>query len=400
MIAPQPPIDSRGFMVITSPPFEAKEVLDEIPSAPCPDCRLCGSRGEPLYGDLEDRLFGAPGVWRLNACPKEDCGLIWLNPAPLPEHLGRAYKNYYTHGSADGETESGLRAFYHGAVRSWLSRHYGYPPRAGNFGGETSRMMPLLGPLIGRRARAQVRYLPFVESGRLLDVGCGDGSWLLEMKGRGWNVEGVDFDPSAVAAARRRGLTVHQGSVETQNYPAESFDAIHLFHVIEHVTDPIGTVRECARLLRPRGRLVIFTPNTASVSHRLFKEDWRGLEPPRHLHLFSFASMRRLFEDMPFANVSIRPQVGISVTVESWKLWRGRRSSPAILDVLDPVMRSKWFRRMVPEFLQTFAGVFPAMGETMAVVATMPGCDEILTRARGTRSRMSSVEMAAGYEKS
>ncbi len=376
-----------------------------IPSSAQPHCILCGSRGEPLYGDLEDRLFGAPGVWCLNACPKEDCGLIWLNPAPLPEHLGRAYENYYTHGSEDGEEKSGLKASYYDAVQSWLTKNYGYPQRAANSGGKTSRMMPLLGPLIGRRARAEARHLPFVESGRLLDVGCGNGSWLAEMKERGWNVEGVDFDPRAVAAARRQGLTVQQGSVEAQGYPAESFDAVHLFHVIEHVPDPISTVRECARLLRPGGRLVLFTPNTASVSHWLFKEDWRGLEPPRHLHLFSFASMRRLFEDMGFAHVSILPQVGLSVTVESWKLWRRRRSSPAMLDVLDPVLRSKWFRRMVPEFLQTLAGVFPAMGETMAVVATRSDRDEKKEqvqgrgRSRGVRSNP-TIAMAAGLGKS
>src|ERR1019366_8424047 len=102
------------------------------------------------------------------------------------------------------------------------------------------------------------------------------------------------------------------GSVEGKSYPSATFDAITLNHVIEHVPDPISTIKECSRLLKPGGKLVMFTPNAASLSHRYFKQDWRGLEPPRHLHVFSFKSMRKLFDKADFAQISIAPDIGTS----------------------------------------------------------------------------------------
>jgi SAM-dependent methyltransferase len=121
----------------------------------------------------------------------------------------------------------------------------------------------------------------------LLDVGCG-GGWLLEsMKSLGWTVEGVDLDPQAVAGARSRGLQVHLGQVEQLRLPAERFDVVTMSHYIEHVYQPAVVIAACYRLLKPGGRLVMVTPNTRSLGHRLYRKDWMHLDPPRHLHLFN-----------------------------------------------------------------------------------------------------------------
>jgi hypothetical protein len=66
----------------------------EIRSRPFPECSLCGTRGEPLYAGLTDRLFGAPGEWNLKCCSNSGCGLIWLDPMPLEDDIGKAYENY------------------------------------------------------------------------------------------------------------------------------------------------------------------------------------------------------------------------------------------------------------------------------------------------------------------
>ncbi|MBR4249601.1 MAG: class I SAM-dependent methyltransferase, partial [Verrucomicrobia bacterium] len=63
-----------------------------------PFCPLCGERGEMFYSRLKDQLFGAPGEWDLCKCPAGNCGLLWLNPAPVQEDIGKAYQSYYTHG--------------------------------------------------------------------------------------------------------------------------------------------------------------------------------------------------------------------------------------------------------------------------------------------------------------
>jgi len=175
-----------------------------------------------------------------------------------------------------------------------------------------------------READAAVRCLPAVPQGRLLDVGCGSGEWLLEMRQRGWTVEGFDFDDSAVKLARQKGLKVECGSLEDRNYPADCFDAVTLNHVIEHVPDPVRTLAECARILKPEGKLVLFTPNNSSLGHLLFREGWRGLEPPRHLHIFSMKSLRRTLTAAGFHEMTILPFIVTSVIYESLLLRWGR----------------------------------------------------------------------------
>jgi SAM-dependent methyltransferase len=82
-------------------------------------------------------------------------------------------------------------------------------------------------------------------------------------------------------------MKLHCGSIKSPGFAEASFDAITLYHVIEHVPDPLDVFSECRRLLKPGGRLVMGTPNSESLGHRTFQRCWRGLEPPRHLQLFS-----------------------------------------------------------------------------------------------------------------
>jgi ubiquinone/menaquinone biosynthesis C-methylase UbiE len=135
------------------------------------------------------------------------------------------------------------------------------------------------------------------EKGRLLDVGCGSGYFLGIMRDAGWDVLGLDNDPEAAKAARELyGVPVIVGTLQEAQLPAQSFDALTLRHVIEHVSDPIGLLTECARVLKPGGKVTIVTPNTRSLAHRRFRDSWRGLEPPRHLYLFSADTLRMAAE--------------------------------------------------------------------------------------------------------
>ena len=262
-------------------------MADVIRTEPRPHCYLCRSAGEVLYGNLDDRLFGAGGSWNIRACGNAACGLLWLDPMPVPEDIGKAYAAYYTHDKAPGRTGHPLFRLYTGAREGYLATQYGY------FAGGLPGWKKLAGWLLrlhpGRRVVVDftVMWQKALPQGRLLDVGCGSG-WLLEsMQSLGWTVEGVDLDPRAVDGARSRGLRVHLGHVDQLDLPAESFDVVTMSHYIEHVYEPAAVIAACYRLLKPGGRLVIVTPNTRSLGHRLYGKDWRGLEPPRHLHLFN-----------------------------------------------------------------------------------------------------------------
>jgi len=131
-------------------------------------------------------------------------------------------------------------------------------------------------------------YLDESKPGKLLDVGCGGGIRLSRFRALGWDVCGQDVDPEAIAQAQQSlGLEAHLGPLEDIRFPEMSFDCITLNHVIEHVHDPTSLLTECRRILKKEGHLVVVTPNVRSFAHKHFGPFWRGLEPPRHIHLFS-----------------------------------------------------------------------------------------------------------------
>ncbi len=341
---------------------------EEIKSVARPKCALCGDAGEWVYRGLSDRLFDAWGRWDLKRCPNPDCGLIWPDPMPLPDEVGKAYAKYYTHAAQQAPPVVGrAKRLYLLAKRSYWSRKYGYPLIPDDLVTRQVGWLMHLLPLHRRKADTSVRYLPAVPQGRVLDVGCGAGEWLVLMRELGWQVEGVDFDRSAVDVAVRNGLQVRCGSLEQQNYPTDSFDAVTLNHVIEHVPEPLATVRECLRVLKPGGKLVVLTPNSSSLSHRCFKNNWRGLEPPRHLHIFSMRAMRSLLETAGFQQVVLRPDIAASVIYESVLLQRDlfKQYPPARLN------RPAWFVARLFNVLEMFLIPFkPSVADCLGAIAT------------------------------
>jgi len=140
----------------------------------------------------------------------------------------------------------------------------------------------------------------------LLDLGCGNGAFLLRARSAGWHVTGVDFDEKAVAAACGLGLDVRLGGIESLDPSVEQFDVITLAHVIEHVHHPVEVLQACYHLLKPGGFLWLETPNITSEGHQLFGTNWRGLEPPRHLVLFTLESMKKTLKKVGFV-VKVQP---------------------------------------------------------------------------------------------
>ena len=313
-------------MQVMTEPTEA----GRIGTTPRPHCILCGSEGRQMYSEQRDRLFGAEGSWNLKRCADPDCGLIWLDPMPLPADIGKAYARYYTHVSRDGMGRKGvLKQIYEEITSGYFANKYHYPAGSRPFLRRSLGRLAYLFPIRRRGMDGVVRFLRAKPEGRLLDVGCGSGDWLALMRGLGWQGVGVDFDENAVKVARARGLEVTCGALEQQNYPDGSFDALTLSHVIEHVPDPVQTLAECLRILKPGGTLVVLTPNASSFSHRRFKQDWRGLEPPRHLHIFSNQSLAALLARAGFKRSAVLPHMAGSVIYESIFLRRGSTSSTA-----------------------------------------------------------------------
>lgn len=294
----------KGVPDLSDWPQNELEPIDK-----CPACSA--TTGAPLYHDLTDRTFYcAPGKWKLYQCP--ECRTAYLNPRPTSASIGLAYTTYYTH-SVVGENEvkevTRVNQTKHRLQHGYINRRYkvGFPDAfaLGSF------LVPFL-PVQRSKADRVVRMLTKPKGGgRVLDIGCGSGDYLLLMQRLGWKVTGLDFDPAAVAACQSKGLEVFQGTLEEADLAENSFDAITLSHVIEHVPDPLSTLKACFRLLKPGGEIYLETPNIDSAGHANFRENWRGLEVPRHLTIFTPSSLAYTCQQAGF---SVRRTGGIAAT--------------------------------------------------------------------------------------
>src|SRR2546428_9581461 len=132
--------------------------------------------------------------------------------------------------------------------------------------------------------------------GRLLDLGCALGDFLLEAKAAGWDVAGVEISTFAAQRARARGLRVTAGRLEELDLPAASFDVITLYDAIEHLTDPVATLAAVHRLLVPGGLLHLVTPSVGGVQARLLGRHWYHYKPGEHLFYFTPDTLRRAVE--------------------------------------------------------------------------------------------------------
>jgi ubiquinone/menaquinone biosynthesis C-methylase UbiE len=248
-----------------------------------PNCQVCGTAGRTVHTGVEDMLWKTPGQWNFRECVNPRCATLWLDPAPLQEDIGEAYRFYFTHGDK-GVGSSPPR---------WLQSAY----RA-----VTSIPHRLIG-LRQAEARLNAMFLDDLPPSRLLDVGCGDGRFLLQMRQLGWDTCGVDFDAKAIEIIRQRhGLDVRAGELASHHFPDDTFDALTMSHVIEHVFDPVALLTEARRILKPNGRLIATTPNNQSLGRQMFQTSWFGMDPPRHIQLFSPKSLAECARKAGFAH--------------------------------------------------------------------------------------------------
>jgi SAM-dependent methyltransferase len=271
-------------------------------------CPVCGKfERRLLFDDLSDNTFHcAPGRWTLWRC--SSCGSKYLDPRPSPASISLAYLDYFTHADADR----------HRSLRAWLGQKFSGARKGG--------LAWVLGGLRRRLARESPRlrayrrrYLPRLRPGhdRVLDVGCGNGAFLALAAGLGWKGVGCDFDPVALARASAFGLDVRHGGPEVIGAD-EQFDHVTLNHVIEHVHRPVEFLRRIREHMRPSARIFIDTPNADAPGFDRFGRNWRGLETPRHLAIFTWDSLEQALAEAGFGNVDRHPQPQVREHI--WKM--------------------------------------------------------------------------------
>lgn len=264
----------KDVQQVAGPPDAGMPLHGPMRTTPVANCPLCGWPGSVLYEHLVDRALIVAGRWSGRQCGNSGCGTYWLDPMPIEEDIHKAYATYYTHTNGHGnlswasKRENLALGIIRGIERLWLKALF----------------------LAAERDALETMFLAGLPAGRVLEIGCGSGSLLRRLHDLGWETEGQDIDPNA-ASFGSDDIIAHLGELKALALPSESYDAVIMNHVIEHVHHPVELLRECHRIAKPGAVLVIATPNVNSYGHKRFCDAWAGLQPPRHLQIFSPKSL-------------------------------------------------------------------------------------------------------------
>jgi len=228
-------------------------------------------------------------------------------------------------------------------------------------------LLPLMPPL-SERANRWVRHLPPSRPGaRLLEIGCGNGGFLVAMRELGWQVQGIEPDAKAAEVARRYDLPVDDGVLCADTYPEATFDAISLHHVIEHLHNPIEILDICFRLLRPTGTISIITPNLSSFGSKIYGRHWYPLQPPSHLILFNTRSLISATRRAGYVKVRAHASFfgALSIFRDSAKLKSdGNTSANSLLSTRE---------KIGVHAINLLASINPYVSEEAVVTAQKPG---------------------------
>ncbi len=157
------------------------------------------------------------------------------------------------------------------------------------------------------KKRNMIKKVTGKSVGSILDVGCGTGAFLNTMRQSGWQITGLEPDETARTKAKELYNLHLESSEKLFSLPVNSFDAITMWHVLEHVHDLHIYIKKLKELLKPGGKLFIAVPNYTSYDAKVYKEFWAAYDVPRHLYHFSPASMRKLLATHNIEIISIRP---------------------------------------------------------------------------------------------
>ncbi|TFE66576.1 hypothetical protein A7Q10_02030 [Methylacidiphilum caldifontis] len=251
-----------------------------------PFCPVCGANGRTEIKGARDPLGSIPGSWSYKRC--ESCFSLWMDPRPIKEDIPKLYpKDYYTHEKMEQNAWITRRKGLISQIwkKVWVSElsRLGYQKKLYSFGLKPSIFGQILAlfPPIKMAAQAECRFLAAPIKGKVLDVGCGNGSFLFFMKQLGWVVQGIEQDSEAAQNSRQLGISITEAFVEECSLEKDFYEAITLSHVIEHLADPKAILLKLYSSLKPGGTLVSISPNPVVKWAMIFCPNWRGLEPTK-----------------------------------------------------------------------------------------------------------------------
>lgn len=216
-------------------------------------CHVCESDLKLRFAEVADAQTGAS--FSILAC--DECGLA--QTAPMPDDLNFHYENY--HGGRHG----GSADFCARRRIRWLEQSVS-------------------------ENRSATR--------KVLDIGCGEGTFLRAARARGWQTVGVEMSRATISDAD---LEIYETIDDVEKKHGEnSFSAITFWHVLEHLENPRQSLKEIYELLAPGGKLLLAVPDAQGFQAKVFGADWLHLDVPRHLFHFNYKSLESLLRQTNF----------------------------------------------------------------------------------------------------
>jgi SAM-dependent methyltransferase len=259
--------------------------LEEVP------CLYCGSSDSELVDSARDYLTDNTLSFHVVQC--RDCGLAYTSPRPVFADL---LKYFYPEEYVCYEEISPLG--------HWRER---------------------------QKYRARMKVLdPFIpKKGRILDIGCGRGEFLSHLKKlTDWELFACEPKQEITEKVSSRGIAVQNMEVIEAGFAPNFFNAITMSHTLEHVPDPMNTLREIYRILEPGGIFLSEQPDFGSSMRKIFRGDWWGYHLPRHLTHFDFSTLTRSLKNVGFEIKYIRSCIRPACSPWSFQIWLERRGFP------------------------------------------------------------------------
>ncbi len=236
-------------------------------------CLVCGSNQFEPFLHCKDYTVSQEN-FKIDSC--KSCGFKFTNPRPQDNVIGNYYKaeSYVSHTNSK---KGIVNKLYH------LVRNYTLKKKVQLVSG-------------------------YVSHGTILDYGCGTGMFLGACKNAGWETFGMEPDDDARKIASEQNLNLFSDKTKIEMHvPEKQFDAITLWHVLEHVTDMKETLAFFKYKLKANGVLVIAVPNYVSYDALYYKEHWAAYDVPRHLYHFELKSMKSLLDNNGFQLLETKP---------------------------------------------------------------------------------------------
>lgn len=231
-------------------------------------CPVCYSDKIQHKFALQERVYGLSGEEIHYSCC-QNCTLIFQNPLLSSKELARYYPENYVAYSMRKDARNRMIYLLYNTYYSQKSN---------------SLLRVAFQPV-----RQLLRFMP-PKGAKLLDIGCGEGRFIKHARELGVDAHGIDpFIKNSIPE-----LKIKKGDLLKASYPDEFFDYITLNNVLEHVPNPVAILSECKRILKQKGRIIVNIPNSSSLNYFLFHSNWISFDPPRHLLIFSYDSLKKI----------------------------------------------------------------------------------------------------------